>query len=106
MGFDSDPGLFDRILDFKTAWDHFVMPQPGTNANYIEENKNTDDFITALDRANQLMGANDGKIYVFIAGTTRGWLFADFDGPDTIADFAILLRGAESLPDFAFTDLL
>jgi Ca2+-binding RTX toxin-like protein len=61
-GFDSDPapGLFDRILDFKTGWDSFEMPQPGTEQNYVEEGRNTDNFIAALDRANQLFLDSDG----------------------------------------------
>lgn len=100
-------GLFDTVRDFQTGRDQFDMPEAGTDANYIEESLSTDSFAKALDRAAELMLANDGaKIYVYIDGVTRGWLFADFQGPDTIPDFAVMLRNGVSKKDLDYTDII
>lgn len=99
-------GLFDKIAEFFSGSDKLDLDVEGEEDNYIEMKMKTDSYGAALNKATEILVANEGmKDYVFIAGGTKGWLFGEFTD-DTTFDLAVGILNGDSLDKLDFTDII
>jgi Ca2+-binding RTX toxin-like protein len=97
---------YDKIVDFQTGVDSIDLSfvnGPLASLAYAEGSIATNNFTTALAAANALMSS--GKVAIFIAGSTDGWVFWDSNN-DSVLDQATLLQGHNTTASFDFMDIL
>lgn len=96
----------DRITDFVTAVDVIdidAFAAPLQAVDYAESTIAGNSFGEALTKANTF--ASPGRLAVFIAGTTDGWLFWDATG-DGLFEQSVLLNGLNTLAKFDSFDVI
>lgn len=95
----------DRITDFVTGVDRididFITGAPAAGA-YLETTIATNTYADALAAANAVRVA--GTTFVFVGGSTDGWLFWDATG-DGLFEQSIQLNGLNLPDEFSPTDL-
>jgi Ca2+-binding RTX toxin-like protein len=93
----------DVISDFLRIEDSLDLPTSGAAGNYVEQDL-AGGYAQAIAQAQILMNQNAATLYVFIAGDTDGYLFARFGGG--LIDFSVILRKADLVTEFDFTDII